>query len=90
MSDDDDDPRIKIGPLRIGSDPGGLDQERLSATERRQRDSWFGSLFGGLALAGGVLFVVVKYRDMALPAFLGAVIVIALVKMYRSGWAQKK
>lgn len=89
MSDDHEPGRIQIGPVKLGDGK----PERLSSPETLQRASWFGALFGGIALAVAVvvaLFFVRKHGDMALPAFLGVVIVAAIVKMLRSGWATKK
>jgi hypothetical protein len=91
MSDDNDPGRIKIqiGPVKLGNDP----KAGSSSPEMLQRASWFGALFGGIALAVAVvvaLFFVRKHEDMALPAFLGVVIVAAIIKMLRSGWLNKK
>ena len=77
------DPQSTRGPLKQGPSP----------QELAQRNSWFGALAGGVVLAVVVvvaIFFVHKHEDMALPAFLGVVIVAAIVKMLRSGWASKK
>ena len=71
----------------------GALQPGPSAQELAQRNSWFGALAGGVVLAVVVVvafFFVRKHEDMALPALLGVVIVAAILKMLRSGWATKK
>ena len=85
MGDQDNDP-FGIGNARE-------ERDGLSSAQREQRDSWFGALFGGVALAVAVVAAIAlvrKHEDMALPALLGVVIVAAIVKLLRSGWATKK
>jgi len=76
------------GPVKFGGTSG-----QPSSRELAQRNSWFGALAGGVVLAVVVvvaIYFVHKHEDMALPAFLGVLIVAALIKMLRSGWATKK